>query len=206
MRSQTAKPDKLAQGMTNLKIFNRLIVLSFLTLAGCSSHKPAGTQQTHNRPSSDTLSRSKNTDLIPVIAALHDQMHSWQGTPYHWGGTELTGVDCSGFVWRTLKDRFNLPMERVTTSQLILMGKRIEPAHLQPGDLVFFRIHRQMHVGFYDTDKHFLHASASKGVMRSSLNNPYWKSVFLEARRLPKEKGAQISFNYADDENKLANN
>ncbi|VTM51508.1 lipoprotein nlpC [Klebsiella pneumoniae] len=30
--------------------------------------------------------------------------------------------DCSGFVWRTLKDRFNLPMERITTRELLHMG------------------------------------------------------------------------------------
>ena len=47
---------------------------------------------------------SGSDDLIPVVAALHDQMHTWQGTPYEWGGTEQSGVDCSGFVWRTLKD------------------------------------------------------------------------------------------------------
>ena len=65
---------------------------------------------------------SGSDDLIPVVAALHDQMHTWQGTPYEWGGTEQSGVDCSGFVWRTLKDRFNLPMERITTRELLHMG------------------------------------------------------------------------------------
>ncbi|MGY3306994.1 cell wall-associated NlpC family hydrolase [Pantoea ananatis] len=48
------------------------------------------------------------------------------------------------------------------------------PEHLQPGDLVFFRIGGGMHVGFYDTDNQFIHAKASKSVIRSSLNNPYW--------------------------------
>ena len=87
---------------------------------------------------------SGSDDLIPVVAALHDQMHTWQGTPYEWGGTEQSGVDCSGFVWRTLKDRFNLPMERITTRELLHMGVRVNKRDLRPGDLVFF-------VGTYDT-------------------------------------------------------
>ncbi|QDY43842.1 C40 family peptidase [Candidatus Pantoea soli] len=167
--------------------------LLFFTLAGCSS-------KSHPEPADESIDTSqdgtKQPDLIPVIAALHDQMHSWEGTKYQWGGTQLTGVDCSGFVWRTLKDRFNIPMERVTTRELIAMGKPVDQAHLQPGDLVFFRIKHELHVGFYDTDRQFLHASVSQGVMRSSLNNPYWKSVYLQARRLPREQNSQISFNY----------
>ena len=165
-----------------------LIILTLGLLAGCSS------QVKHRRYA--PLQSSKNArpqqDLIPVLAALHDQMHTWQGAPYHYGGTTLRGVDCSGFVWRTLKDRFNLPMSRITTRELIHMGQLIEPSRLQPGDLVFFRIHRELHVGFYDTDRHFLHASVHRGVTRSSLDAAYWRNVFLEARRLPNERGASI--------------
>ncbi len=176
-----------------------------LILAGCSSKSAHNTDMSNE--SADTSDTSNpNPDLISVVAALHDQMYSWQGTPYHWGGTKLTGVDCSGFVWRTLKDRFNIPMDRVTTTQLITMGKPVQAGHLQPGDLVFFRIKNNLHVGFYDTNQQFLHASVSKGVMRSSLNNPYWKSVYLEARRLQKEQGAQITLNSADKKMDLANN
>ena len=71
----------------------------------------------------------------------------------------------------------------------------MSPRQLRPGDLVFFRIKGGMHVGFYDTDRNFLHASTSQGVMRSSLDNPYWQSVFYQARRLPKEYNAQITMN-----------
>lgn len=172
------------------KIFTCLFLI---TLAGCSSKTTHFAADEGNDASADS---GKQPDLIPVIAALHDQMHSWQGTRYQWGGTQLTGVDCSGFVWRTLKDRFNIPMDRVTTKELITMGQPVDRAHLQPGDLVFFRIKHELHVGFYDTGHQFLHASVSQGVIRSSLNNPYWKSVYLAARRLPREQNSQISFNY----------
>ncbi|WP_240336271.1 C40 family peptidase, partial [Klebsiella aerogenes] len=63
-----------------------------------------------------------------------------------------SGVDCSGFVWRTLKDRFNLPMERITTRELLHMGVRVNKRDLRPGDLVFFRINNRGvadHVGVY---------------------------------------------------------
>ncbi|EIC83436.1 C40 family peptidase [Serratia sp. M24T3] len=188
--------------MKSLKSFKYVFCLSLLILAGCASKKPSDTANSGNA----SQITDQQSDLISVVAALHDQMHSWQGTPYQWGGTNLQGVDCSGFVWRTLKDRFNIPMDRVTTAQLIHMGQRVNEDQLQPGDLVFFRINHEMHVGFYDTDHNFLHASVSKGVMRSSLNNPYWKSVFLEARRLTREYDAQITFNPTGSESQLAKN
>lgn len=178
------------------KLTHALLLVPILILAGCSSSPkkpPKAVAQHHYEPID-----SGSDDLIPVLAALHDQMHTRDGTPYEWGGTDQSGVDCSGFVWRTLKDRFNLPMDRVTTGDLLHMGVRVSKQQLRPGDLVFFRIHGGMHVGFYDTDHNFLHASASQGVMRSSLDNPYWNRVFYQARRLPKEYNAQITMNNDD--------
>ncbi|YCH32126.1 NlpC/P60 family protein [Erwinia sp. D4-22] len=177
----------------NRKLAQTLMLVSFITLVGCSSSP--GKNSAKTQQADDISAQGEQADLIPVIAALHDQMHTWHGTPYEWGGTKLSGVDCSGFVWRTLKDRFNLPVERLTTRDLIHMGTHVTPKQLRPGDLVFFRINGGMHVGFYDTDRHFLHASTSKGVIRSSLDNPYWRSVFYQARRLNKEYDAGISLN-----------
>lgn len=177
----------------NQKLAKTLLLVSFITLAGCSS---SGKKTASAPDEAEMNAQGEQADLIPVLAALHDQMHTWHGTPYEWGGTERSGVDCSGFVWRTLKDRFNLPVERLTTRDLITMGTHVTPKQLRPGDLVFFRINGGMHVGFYDTDRHFLHASTSKGVVRSSLDNPYWKSVFYQARRLDKEYGADITLNH----------
>lgn len=184
-------------------VIQSLFPLIFLVIAGCASKPDSARQDLQNitQPSEDGAAQP---DLIPVLAALHDQMHAWQGTPYHWGGTNLEGVDCSGFVWRTLKDRFNLPVSRLTTTELVKMGTPIDKEQLRTGDLVFFRIHNQLHVGFYDTEDHFLHASYSQGVMRSSLDNPYWKSVYYQSRRLKKEVGAEISFNAEKSKTELA--
>ncbi|MFA0501936.1 NlpC/P60 family protein, partial [Vibrio sp. 10N.222.46.A1] len=53
------------------------------------------------------------------------------------------------------------------------------------GDLVFFKTSMTVrHVGVYLGNNQFLHASTSKGVIISRLDNPYWASKFWHFRRL----------------------
>ena len=80
-----------------------LLVLAALVLNGCSSHAP---------PPSGKLS-----DSIAVVAQLNDQLSQWRGAPYRYGGLQPSGVDCSGFVFRTFRDRFGMVLPRTTTAQ-----------------------------------------------------------------------------------------
>ncbi|OTA15829.1 lipoprotein [Xenorhabdus vietnamensis] len=126
------------------------------------------------------------SDPIMVIAQLRDQLDQWHNTPYLYGGLDKHGVDCSGFVYRTFYDRFNIQLPR-TTSEQTKLGTRISKDDLMPGDLVFFKTgtgKSGLHVGIYDTNNEFIHASTSKGVIRSSLDNVYWRRVFWQARRM----------------------
>ncbi len=148
------------------------LLLIVVILAGCSSHAP---------PPNGRLS-----DSITVIAQLNEQLSQWHGTPYRYGGVGRGGVDCSGFVYLTFRDRFDLQLPRTTVAQTDI-GTRIRKDELLPGDLVFFKTgsgENGLHVGIYDTDDQFIHASTSQGVIRSSLNNVYWKKVFWQARRI----------------------
>lgn len=134
-----------------------LILITALFLAGCSHHKAP--------PPNARLS-----DSITVIAGLNDQLQSWHGTPYRYGGMTRRGVDCSGFVVVTMRDRFDLHLPRETKQQASI-GTQIDKDELLPGDLVFFKTgsgQNGLHVGIYDTNNQFIHASTSKGVMRSS--------------------------------------
>ncbi|UCB31183.1 endopeptidase [Duffyella gerundensis] len=148
------------------------IVVLVLLLAGCSHHAP---------PPNGRLS-----DSITVIAQLNDQLSQWYGTPYRYGGMNRNGIDCSGFVYLTFRDRFALQLPRTTKAQTDI-GTRIDKEELLPGDLVFFKTgggENGLHVGIYDTDNQFIHASTSRGVIRSSLDNVYWRKVFWQARRI----------------------
>lgn len=152
----------------------KFLVLSLVLwlLAACSHH-----QIKHN---------ARLSDPNLVRTQLNEQFKQWQGTPYRYGGMSHRGIDCSGFVYRTFSERFNLQLPR-STSQQSKIGHEIDADALSPGDLVFFKTGRGtggMHVGIYDSNGLFIHASTSRGVIRSSLNNVYWRKVYWQARRL----------------------
>ncbi|SUI58688.1 Probable endopeptidase Spr precursor [Serratia liquefaciens] len=147
-------------------------LLASLILVGCSSHAP---------PPSGRLA-----DSIVVVAQLNEQLRQWYGAPYRYGGVDRGGVDCSGFVYRTFRDRFDMQLPRSTVEQTSL-GTKVSRDELMPGDLVFFKTgggENGLHVGIYDTNDQFIHASTSRGVMRSSLDNVYWKKAYWQARRI----------------------
>ena len=150
-----------------------LLFIATLLLAGCGHHRAP--------PPNARLS-----DSITDIAGLNDQLQSGRGSPYRYGGMSRHGVDCSGFVLVTMRDRFELQLPRETRDQAQI-GTQIDKEELLPGDLVFFKTgsgQNGLHVGIYDTNNQFIHASTSKGVMRSSLDNVYWQKNFWQARRI----------------------
>ncbi|MCI4184309.1 NlpC/P60 family protein, partial [Dickeya dianthicola] len=74
-----------------------------------------------------------------------------------------------------------------STEEQTEVGTHVDRDALLPGDLVFFRTgsgENGLHVGIYDNNDQFIHASTSRGVMRSSLNNVYWKRAYWQARRI----------------------
>ncbi len=148
------------------------LVLSALLLAGCQSQI------------SEPHYSSGLSDPTYARSALYEQYQEWKGVPYRDGGESRRGVDCSGFVQLTFREQFAMQLPRDTGSQAQL-GRSISTRQLRPGDLVFFNIgKRTRHVGVMVEKNKFLHASTSKGVMISDLNQPYWQRYYWQARRL----------------------
>lgn len=119
-----------------------------------------------------------------IESRLRGQYSLWRGVDYRLGGLSKSGVDCSGFVMLTFRDKFAINLPRTTELQASL-GKSIRQKNIQAGDLLFFKTAIfTRHVGIYMGDGRFLHASTSQGVTVSHLDNPYWKSSYWLARRL----------------------
>lgn len=117
---------------------------------------------------------------------LYDTIATWLGTPYRYSGSCEKGIDCSGFV-NVLYDRvFGKRIGARNSAEIYNSVYKLDLSELKEGDLVFFRIYRKRisHVGLFLGNNKFVHASTSKGVIISDLNEPYYKKFFAGAGRL----------------------
>ncbi len=110
------------------------------------------------------------------------------GTPHRMGGTSQNGIDCSGLVMRAFSDN-KIKIAHNAEDQARYGKVVLEKNNLRKGDLVFFintyRTSKYItHVGIYLGNYQMIHASSSKGVSITSLNNSWWKDKFIFGTRL----------------------
>jgi len=106
-------------------------------------------------------------------------------TPYLWGGMTTHGIDCSAFVMTVFKKALNIDLPRTSIMQSTV-GREVSRDELKFGDLVFFNTlgRRISHVGIYLGEGVFAHSSSNGGVKTSSLNEEYYNSRYVTARRV----------------------
>ena len=124
---------------------------------------------------------------------LYQFVYDWIGTPYRLGGDSQRGVDCSGFAFQLYDKVFNTVIGN-NSRNIFSMVNPVSKDELKEGDLVFFKIKSRAisHIGVYLGDNKFAHASSSRGVRISNLNESYWQRYYYKGGRLIESRKEQL--------------
>lgn len=135
------------------------------------------------------LKSRKSATLKVKADQILSTAKTYLGTPYRYGGTTRSGIDCSAFVQKSFGPH-DIALPRVSREQ-VKKGRYVSKSQLKKGDLVFFATQgggRVSHVGIVvepnGSSSSFIHASSSRGVMVSKLSDTYWSKRYLQARRV----------------------
>jgi cell wall-associated NlpC family hydrolase len=161
----------------NIRFF--LFVMAAIALTACHSRKAAlkNSSVSNFKPSSSLA--QKYADMMSVSkrditnGRLYAFINDWYGTPYHYGGMDKSGTDCSGFVFQLQQQVYGITLPRSTGDQVTVIKRKYEE-QLKEGDLVFWDYDgkRFSHVGIYLQNDYVVHASTRKGVIIVKLHDP----------------------------------
>ncbi len=140
--------------------------------------------------SNSTSLRDEKAAATPLVKDVVKNALSYKGTRYKYGGSTRKGMDCSGLIHVSFKEAGkNVPR---TSASLYDASRPINFKKVQQGDLLFFATGKNKrkvnHVGLVvkitPSEISFVHASSSRGVMVSTMNEGYWLNAYLSAGRL----------------------
>lgn len=195
IKNQIDMKSGFSQKNIMIRQLSALLIASSITVS-CGSSKNVSANK---NKSSKSVAKSENLRKLDsdfngkVSGSVKDILkdaEKYIGTPYKFGGNTSSGFDCSGFTVKVFEEN-DLKLPRRSSDQAE-SGKKIDIREVKPGDLLFFATaggSRVSHVGIVhdignDGEIKFIHASTSKGVIISSLNEKYWNKAYLHAQRV----------------------
>jgi len=164
---------------------SKKVVVKTNTPKKSTAKKAARKSRRKKKKKHDDFDENTNYLVEQLINTVSDNL----GVRYKYGGTTRSGFDCSGLIYVAFKKYdINLPRTSINMSKT---GRKLRNNEIQKGDLVFFKTSRRNvinHVGMVietnDDEILFIHTSTQKGVIISSIKEPYYKKRFAQANRV----------------------
>ena len=163
-----------------------IILLSFL-MVSCGSSKNISTYKKPKKVKNTSASSINNPTIADKVVWT---AVTYKGVPYRYGGMTRRGMDCSGLIYTSFKQR-NVTVPR-TSREMYTKSRDISLRNVKRGDLLFFKTSRKRgkvnHVGLVTSINNgnikFIHSTTSRGVLVTSLYSDYWKKAFIKAKRI----------------------
>jgi len=195
---ETKADNSLGNGQTKIikqgSNGSKLVTYSYVEKNGIDVTKQVLDEKIVQAPVNQVIAKGPKSQPVNIAFAVSrgnsgstsivDRALSLQGTPYVFGGTTRSGLDCSGFT-KYVFASFGISLPRTSFAQYS-SGVPVGQNDLQQGDLVFFSTYAKgaSHVGIYIGGGRFVQASnPNSGVKVSSLSESYYSSCYLGARR-----------------------
>ncbi len=177
-----------------------ILLFAAIALVSCSAPKksisnsrsPSKTHKSYEGPAAERESAPIRTpegylraEGLASDKRLVRLVDEWLGVPHRMGGKDKNGIDCSGFVTLAMNKVYNKDFSG-PSAVMATKVKDIKKSDLREGDLVFFKINgpKVSHVGLYLSDGYFVHATVRKGVLISSLSEPYYDKYYSGSGRV----------------------
>lgn len=178
---------------------SRLITLIAIAIIGmalpsCRSSKKSESdfyESKHKHFKTDKDNKTGHSiDDYKTRIKIVKEAYGWLGTPYGYGKAEKgVACDCSGMVMSVYLNVMGIKLPRNSAQQQDFC-KKLKKKDVKIGDLCFFATGKDSdkvsHVGIMVDDNNFIHASTSKGVVVSDINQPYYVKTFKGFGRVPK--------------------